>query len=93
MRPPAQRGDLSRRRCTPTSRVKNTDIQHLDAFEGGQRAHLGERARAVDADAQLFVQLAAQAVQRRLAGIRLAAGEIEDLRRRALADQQQPRAS
>ena len=62
---------------------------HVDALERGRRAHLGERLGGLDPDPQLLGELALEALERRLAGLGLAAGQVEDVGRRALADQQQ----
>jgi hypothetical protein len=51
--------------------------------------HLGKRLDGLDSDAELLGQLALEALQRRLAGLGLAAGQVEDVGRRLLADQQQ----
>ena len=89
-RPPPQRGDLRRRRRNTGDVGEEHRHPHLDALERGRRANLGERLRRADPDPQLLGELALEALERRLAGVGLSAGQVEDVRRRTLADQQQP---
>jgi hypothetical protein len=53
-------------------------------------ARTSANGSALDLDPQLLGQLAPQAGERGLAGLGFAAGQVEDVGRRALADQQQP---
>jgi citrate lyase subunit beta/citryl-CoA lyase len=65
-------------------------MAHRPLLDVGRPVHLGERLDAGQRDPELLVDLAAQGVQRRLAGIRLAAGQVEEIGCGALADEQQP---
>jgi hypothetical protein len=63
---------------------------HRRALQRGLIRNHSKRLRVDERDAEFLAKLARERRQRRLAGVRLATGEIEDVRRRTLADQQNP---